>query len=324
MGHPSRVERGDLLTGLLPEAQCYPRGMRISRTVVVNTVSMASLVSMVIVATLLPRGVRADASVALTQHDARLLSAAPDAPITSFGWRGAVRTKVSIPISIVGGQEKARGFLLRLLPLIELHNALDSPQFIPHEQWRGRLGIEGGWRWQLGLRAPADSALSLALGVEHESDHQTRPYAARSYEAVVLNDVVVRGELTTRLGGVGLTGALIERVHFLTCTTAASSCASGDRGSASFETGLEAVADWDGLQLGEQRLRPYAALALSWLLENDRARRERRLALRAGICLRHAASGLWQLYFQLLAGNDVGIERDEEVLHVGGGIAWSL
>jgi len=41
---------------------------------------------------------QADQSLALAQHDARLLSAQPDSPVSAVMWRKSIRSKVSIPI----------------------------------------------------------------------------------------------------------------------------------------------------------------------------------------------------------------------------------
>jgi REP element-mobilizing transposase RayT len=76
-------------------------------------------------------------------------------------------------------------------------------------------------------------------------------------------------------------------------------------------------------QAAREKLRPFGAVQLSWLFGNNRVRRERRAALRAGIRDRHAVTGLWQLCLHFLVGNDVGIERDEDVVQLGGGIGWS-
>ncbi|MFH1016729.1 MAG: hypothetical protein V1798_00945 [Pseudomonadota bacterium] len=86
---------------------------------------------------------KADEVLPQLQIDARALSANPDSPSTGLVWRHNYRTKVSVAIPVVGADEKPRGFLLRLLPLLELHNPRGFDQDIPHRAWRGRVGFEG-------------------------------------------------------------------------------------------------------------------------------------------------------------------------------------
>jgi hypothetical protein len=258
-------------------------------------------------------GAPADSSA---PDDARVLSADPNVPLFGLEFRGAARATFGSPIRPLTG---ADGLQVALVPLLELHDAIGSPNAIPFENWRGRLEIHGGWRV-----TRATYAATGWLGLEHESDHPTLwrgPYPTHSY--FTLNSAVARAELTLPLGPLALTVVAIERFHLDTCTSVFPECARavGD-GSPAFEQGAEAVAD--GSAGAAFSFRPFGSIAMSWLFPSSRVVGEKRLALRAGLRVRQRAGGLWQLYLAALFGNDVGVFRHDTVTELGGGAAFSF
>ena len=258
------------------------------------------------------------ASPAQAQSDARMLSASPDAPVASLGWRNTLRGAVGVRMPLVGALS-GTGFLLQLPALIELHNTSPT-QAVPWEYWRGRLAIEAIYRREVALGA-RQAAFAGAFAAEHESDHSSKGHPG----FVNLNSLSLRGDATIALGIHALTVALVTRLHVLTCTTHAVTCGNygGKGGSATFETAMDVV--FDGTFVKGYPYRFFVALHGAWLVSNELAATERRLVLDTGVALRPATQGLYQLYFTALAGNEVGYYRmTPAVLQAGFGVRWGF
>ena len=245
-----------------------------------------------------------------------MLSAQPNAPAFSFGWRGGTRGTLSLAMPVVG-ELSVPGFSFAVLPLIELRNERSALP-VPFQFWRGRVAGEATWRWA--------SSLGVTLGLEHESDHVTTlpgsadPVPLSDYLAI--NDLAVGADYTFLLGGaeaMALTPQLTARLLFLSCTRREVPCEL-PKGDTSAE--LAAGAVLQGLGSG---LRPYASLHLSYLFPRGQIGLERRALVQIGLRYRNSASTrMLQLFFTALAGNDVGLLREASVLQGGVGVRWSL
>jgi hypothetical protein len=130
---------------------------------------------------------------------------------------------------------------LRLTPLVELENYDRKHIFlVPFETWRGRLAIEGGYKWRL----TQTSLFSVSLGLEHESTYPTQEFndtTDYSSRGSVENDVLLRIDYL-RLSFGDLAVATLQRIHVLTCTEPRYACHNGDKGS----VGYAAALAWPG------------------------------------------------------------------------------
>lgn len=256
-------------------------------------------------------------SPAQAQSDARMLSASPDAPVVSLGWRSQLRGTVGVRLPIVGDLA-GTGFLLQLPALIELHNL--TAQAIPWQYWRGRLVLEAIYRREAALGARR-AAFAGTFAVEHESDHSSDGHPG----FVNLNSASLRGEFTVVLGRHALTTSRFTRLHFLTCTVDATTCGDygGTGGSRTFEAATDVI--FDGTLVAGHPYRSFAALHGAWLVHNGLATMERRVVVETGVAVRAGARGLYPLYFTALFGNDVGYYRGaREVTQAGLGLRWGF
>src|SRR5690606_33055158 len=159
----------------------------------------------------------------------RIYSADPNAPIVSYGFRRGVRARLAVTVPLLSEESPAP--FLTLTPLFEVHNEAGAdPSYVPHELWRGRVELRGGYAVQLSRDPAGVSWLRLGAGLEHESDHATD----RSRGGFVsFHNALLFGELVFPLGPLQIASLLGGRVLFLSCTRA--SICTGDSG----ETGLE-------------------------------------------------------------------------------------
>lgn len=257
------------------------------------------------------------ASPAQSQSDARMLSASPDAPVASLGFRSTLRGAVGVRLPIVGGLADT-GFLLQLPALIELHNRSDD--WIPWQYWRGRLALEAIYRREVALGARR-AAFAGSFAAEHESDHSSNGHPG----FVNLNSLSLRGDFTVALGRHALTAALLTRLHLLTCTVDPITCGGygGAGGSITFETAMDVV--FDGRFVAAYPYRYFVALHGAWLSGNGLAATERRLVFDTGVALRPGGQGLYQIYFTTLIGDDVGYYRaTRDVVQAGFGMRWGF
>jgi hypothetical protein len=272
----------------------------------------------------------ADDGAALLRSDneARRLDASPHASVVRLLWQGSarVRGKLALAIPLWGAPARA-GLFVHLLPLIELSNSEEFGSLLPAQYWRGRVALEGGWRTRLRL-AGLPAVLALSLELMHESDHRTEfgggcyP-GANSEDVLYVDDVALRGQLTSSVGSWTFSGALAPRFHWLSCTRQDRDCNTAAAGGPGFEPGVSLIVSWQALPKRLPGLRPYTALELSWLVGNSYLLTERRLAWRLGAAYRGELV-LWQLFFSLRGGNGLGLERGEERLRLGLGLAFSV
>jgi hypothetical protein len=253
--------------------------------------------------------------------EARLLSADPDAPLSSLGWRGALRGGFGARLMLVE-DDWAHGFWLSLSGHVELYNT--SPfNFVPYQYWRGRVALEPGYRRTL-FRARVPAVWSVSLPIEHESDHPTVD-ASSSVGFVNLNSIAARGDLSLALRGNYLTMGLMTRLHFLTCTADPFVC--GNAGGGGGSRAFEAVADvvFDGEIRPWTRWRYFAAIYASWLVGHQLAATEVRVVIDTGFWIRTQHRGLVRLYATLLAGNEVGYARaTDRGITWGGAVRWGF
>ncbi len=249
---------------------------------------------------------------------ADLATANPDAPALEFGWRDGLRAKGGGRIRILGDGEDATTGFFDFHGFIELHNEPGSTIVVPYQLWRGRFSFEGGYRRRLDGATPWTLKASLLL--EHESDHSTSgtDFFNTAPGFVNLNALAAQGAV--RRGGSAPThAALTLRAHVLTCTFDAVRCGFGGglRGEPTFEAELSLAQE---LQLSAK----WNAFAAVWgqvLVPTRDIVRGRRLAFRLG-AIRHRATDALGLFFQLLAGTDLGYFRQRDTLQVGVGVAW--
>jgi hypothetical protein len=251
------------------------------------------------------------------QSDARLLSADPDVPAMELAYRGHMRAAAGVRIPLFGDLA-GTGFLLQLPALIELHNVDD--EFIPYENWRGRLALEAIYRREASI-GRTRAALAGAFALEHESDHTS----VGGGEFVDLNSLSLRGEMTLPIGIHALTMGALARLHVLTCTTDPAMCASysGLRGSQAPELVTDVI--FDGVFVRNHPWRFFGALHAAWLIGNGYAATEARFVLDTGVAVRAQERGLFQLYFTMLVGNPVGLHRATSgVVEAGAGLRWGF
>jgi hypothetical protein len=143
---------------------------------------------------------------------------------------------------------------------------------------------------------------------------------------VVDNDVLLRVDHFWNVSWAALTTTLVQRFHYLTCWHPEESCESGDRGSRGYEVGVEAVLDFG--VASPFGFRPFVAAATYYLVGGELIMQRGRLWLKGGLRWRSRHLGLWQLFAQLLVGDDVGLPvmRTDpptgEHMRGGFGVAW--
>ena len=252
-----------------------------------------------------------------------LATASPDAPALELGWRDGMRAKGGGRIRLLGDGEDRQGGFFEFQGFIELHNGPGYHGVIPYEYWRGRFALEGGHRWK--FDGPTPWVLRLTGALEHESDHSTSPNVGGGQPDVGfvnLNSLSLQAGV--RRGGSSPShAALTARLHVVTCTRSQTTCGrggglSGDRG---FEVELAVTQElslWSVLE-------KWNLFASAWgqlTLETPLIIPARRLAVRLG-AIAHRRSDAISIFFQALAGTDVGYFRQQDTLQLGAGLAWT-
>lgn len=252
-----------------------------------------------------------------------LATASPDAPALELGWRDGIRAKGGGRIRLLGEGEDLAGGFFEFLGFIELHNGPGNHGVIPYEYWRGRFAFEGGHRWQIDGLRPWVFRLTGAL--EHESDHATSANfsgLAGDTGFVNLNALAVTTGL--RHGTVAPThAALTLRLHVITCTRNPQACGRGGglAGEAGYEVDLaftQELALWGWLEKWNLFAAVWGQVTGATLLIFP----GRRLAVRLG-AIRHRKTDAIALFFQALAGTDVGYFRQQDTVQLGAGLAWT-
>jgi hypothetical protein len=265
-----------------------------------------------------PRSPPEESGAGEPAHDHRaMLAAHPDAPWVTVAWRGQLRGTVAADIRPLFPAR--RGFTVRILPLIELHNARGSDEPLPNEAWRGKLALEAGWLWSAASTA-ARQRLHVAIALAHESDHNTaRAEPDVDPTALQLNELSLRVVWTVATRAVVLRSRADLRGLAISCTDLSSSC-SNFEGAASFGADADVVLDFAPSMNGAWF--PFVSTHGGGIVPNGDLVPEWRLVLHAGVYTR-GSSGVWALYGLGLVGHDVGIDRADRVARFGGGIRWS-
>lgn len=252
-----------------------------------------------------------------------LATASPDAPALELGWRDGIRAKGGGRIRLLGAGEDLPGGFFEFQGFLEMHNGPGYFGVIPYEFWRGRFALEGGYRWRFNGARPWVFRLTGAL--EHESDHPTGPNvdtSAPTFGYVNLNSVSLLAGV--RHGAVAPThAALTVRLHVLTCTRSTTYCGQGgglygDRG---FEAEL-AVTQELSLWGFFEKWNLFASLWGQATLGTPLIIPARRLTVRLG-AIRHRKTDGISIFFQALAGTDIGYFRQFDTVQLGAGVAWS-
>src|SRR6185436_19150459 len=137
-----------------------------------------------------------------------------------YGWLGAVRARMSVPIALIDDPADESVFLT-FRPLIALENEPDTFAPVPFEYWRGRLALELGYRFD-----DADlGACSASFLLEHESDHPSyerpKPFPFTSFPGTSFeyeDNAAVRVRQTLASDEWIFTSALTVGVHIASCT----------------------------------------------------------------------------------------------------------
>jgi hypothetical protein len=252
--------------------------------------------------------------------DAQRVSADPDLPATGLGWRGHLQGSAgaAVPLCL---QSNPGGWAVDVPALIALSNDTADPA--PNNYWRGLVGLE------VAYRKPFDSAglASLALQLQHESDHETRYTTADQFAPIgyyQLNSVGVQGDLPTRVAGERITFSATARLHVITCTdTLACATANAGHGSRTVEGVAQLI--WNGSLTPPVRYhpRPVVAVYADAIVHNGLVRGEQRLVLNAGAWCPTVKEGIFELFAIGWVGNEVGYLRRTVVRQVGVAIRWS-
>lgn len=263
-------------------------------------------------------------------EDARHLSANPDNPQMSIGWRGQMRAMLGGELPAVGDPDVG-GIFLRVPASVELHNVVNNAT--PNNFWRGLLGLSVGYQLPPGTRFPNGG--SLALQLQHESDHETVDLFRYFGTPVVsdtapvgyfqFNSLGLRADAPFQPVGQAVVATVVARFHMLSCNVNLVLCANGRKGygSQAFEADVEAA--WTGRAGTPEsgRFRPLVALYGSILTPSALIHEEHRVALNAGTWLPTRKRGNFELYLQAFAGNDVGYLRDRRVTQWGAAFRWA-
>lgn len=252
-----------------------------------------------------------------------LATANPDAPALELGWRDGIRAKGGGRIRFIGEGEDSRGGFFDFQGFIELHNRPGYFGPIPYECWRGRFALEGGARFL--FEGPTPWGLKVAAGVEHESDHQTSPNLESTlpvFGFVNLNSLALHAGL--RHGRVAPTHVdLTARLHLVTCTRDPIYCGKGGGtyGDRAFEGELSLTQElslWGSLEKWNLFASAWGQVSAASALVFP----ARRVSVRVGV-IRHRATDAIALFFQALAGTDLGYYRQRETVQLGAGLAWT-
>lgn len=265
----------------------------------------------------------------VSSRERRGISADPDAPSFRYGWLRGWRGRASTPIDLWGTAD-APGFGVWLVPMVELHNEIDSPLPVPNELWRGRAGLE----FSYAVSAPASGVhWALTLAIEHESDHRSveaqGPFFFGSGEPLALtigepsrlpaylyeDDLALRLDLDWKPGALRWYATTWHRLHFATCTRRVPDCELVQFGSGTHEWSQELGAELD-LDLLRLALAGFVSRTLpaNWIAE------EHRLVLQL--------TGRWrvgdgELLVALVAQRgDVGYQREDQRLLYGAFLGW--
>jgi hypothetical protein len=187
---------------------------------------------------------------------------------------------------------------------------------LPHQYWRGRIELRGGYTTPIDDSAGADpTLLRVGLGLEHESDHATD----RSLGGFLsFHDVLAFGELDVPLGaGVTLMSLTGLRALFLSCTRLGAGCSGAD-GDGSVEVHADVRLAQETDPIGW-----FVSVFGAYLVPHGPLIEEWRIAGRIGVTLTRPSLGTLQLYGEGMAGNDVGLLRADRSVWAGGGLAWT-
>jgi hypothetical protein len=261
---------------------------------------------------------RAGAPTAPTE--ARLLSADPNAPVTSLMWRWGLRALLAADLQLLD-PDQARGFSLAFCGFVDLHNASPT-SFVPYQFWRGRIWLEPGYR-AIARIAPRPIVLVLSLPIEHESDH---PTDGSGHGFVYLNSVGLRARVTFAAATLNWTFAATTRAHVFDCTYDPSKCAGdggvGMNGSAVFEQDVEATLD--GGMGPRTQWRYFTSVFGSWMPGRELVNTERRVSVLTGFWIRTEHRGMFQLVGTLVAGSELSLDRaTASSVKAGLGLRWA-
>ncbi len=250
--------------------------------------------------------------------EARRLSASPDNPVFSLGWRDHLHATLGADVPVFGGD--GPGFFLHVPAMVELHNVVDNAT--PNNLWRGLLGVGLGYRF---------AQWSLGFEIHHESDHETVDLVrhvpsdsapAGSYQ---LNSVGVRADWPRLLRQERIVASAVARLHVLSCTVDLARCANGvdGWGSRAFEAAAELV--WYGRAGAPAAgaVEPVIAFYADWILPAGLVRDEHRFILDAGAWLRTERRGMIQLVAVGWLGSEVGYIRNQRVRSLGILLRWT-
>lgn len=256
----------------------------------------------------------------------RALSAAvtPNAPVVSLGWVGSLRASVGLPIVIYAERP---GWIVRLSPLVELYDR-DTFGGFPYEYWRGVLGLEVGHRHVLAIDGGA-LALSGALSLDHESDHETVNTVSaagpmgRYSTFLYTNAVSLHGDAALVLDELSLAARLTVGTHVFSCTRADLACdLDAGTGGQSAALALDVVLR-TGASDDRDRIQLCGAIHGGWTASAGRMIEEARLRAQAGPCVRFTGVGEWSLLAQLALGSATGMQRGHQEVTAGGVVRWS-
>jgi hypothetical protein len=237
----------------------------------------------------------------------------PNAPAFGLSYRGSVRAQLGAALPLWVSPDRFGGFVL-LSPFVELHEPEHSPQVLPSEYWRARAALAGGVFW-----AGDQSLYTLALALEHESDHETA-HAYSQPGFLAQNALALPASSHVAWADVLLRVAPTLRVYVLSCTRDRSTC-KNFAGDSSFGAQLDVALEAPGFALVE--LVPFVSASGFGVLSHAAVRGESHLEAHLGL-LHTSRFLLMQLYAVGYFGNDVGITRANRVVQFGVGTRLSL
>ncbi|MBL9038598.1 MAG: hypothetical protein JNG84_08810 [Archangium sp.] len=249
-----------------------------------------------------------------------VMSAHPDAPAMEAGWRGALRAKLGARIPLIEPKALEAGWLLDVPAFMELHNVPGAQSLVPYQLWRARISVGGGYRWARWLPWLA----SLKLTAEHESDHATVPNQAMTlkYSGFVTLNSVALTAVAQRAGPHPTSLELTNRLHLLSCTISMVNCGATN-GHGGGQTWELAAAATQRFTLDEaSRWVAFASVAGDVLVPTAYIAPGSRFTARAGLGF-HRDPDWWTLSLTLLAGKDVGLLRQLDVVQFGLALAWT-
>lgn len=250
--------------------------------------------------------------------DARRLSASPDNPVFSLGWRSHLHATLGAQVSVVG--DDGPGFFVHVPAMVELHNVVDNAT--PNNLWRGLLGVEVGYRFE---------RWSLAVQVQHESDHETVdkvrhvPSDGTGVGFFQLNSVGLRADWPLTVARERVLASGVTRLHVLSCTIDVGRCAtgSGGWGSQAFEAAADLIWYGHAGSPATGAIEPVVAFHADWLVPAGLVLDEHRFILEAGGWLQTGRRGMIQLVAIGWLGSEVGYIRNERVRNLGVVFRWT-